>query len=73
MLCIMLFVLAAPLFAQEYVFRHYGTNDGLPYLRVNCCMQDSRGFMWFGTDLGLACFDGVRFRTNIHRKKIACF
>ena len=62
---VMMLVAASASRAQEYTFRSYGINDGLPYLRVNCIIQDNRGFMWFGTDLGLACFDGVRFRTNI--------
>lgn len=58
-------MLCLPSLAVEYHFKRYGMFDGLPTQRVNCCMQDSRGFMWFGTSIGLACFDGMTFRTNI--------
>lgn len=51
--------------AQEYAFRHYGVNDGMPSQHINCSMQDSRGFMWFGTDLGLVYYDGALFRSSI--------
>ena len=36
--------------AKDYSFRRYGQKDGLPILRVDCAMQDHRGFMWFGTN-----------------------
>lgn len=61
----MALLLCMPSLASEYHFKRYGMFDGLPTQRVNCCMQDSRGFMWFGTAIGLACFDGTIFRTHI--------
>jgi ligand-binding sensor domain-containing protein len=36
--------------------------DGLPSNLIYCGLQDQRGLLWFGTDKGLACFDGIRFR-----------
>lgn len=42
-------------------FRHYGTQDGLSNQIVNCLLQDSKGFIWIGTDDGLNRFDGVSF------------
>lgn len=47
---------------QSPAYLHYDVSDGLPGNIVYCCAQDSEGFMWFGTDKGLACFDGIRFR-----------
>ena len=47
----------------SYRFRHYGREQGLSNLNVNCAMQDSRGFVWVGTNIGLNRFDGVRFHT----------
>src|SRR5262245_763910 len=44
-------------------FRHLTTDDGLPNNRVEAILQDSRGFMWFGTIDGLARYDGYRFVT----------
>ncbi|MEM9025092.1 MAG: two-component regulator propeller domain-containing protein, partial [Bacteroidota bacterium] len=52
------------LFGQqiEPALRHYAVDDGLPSSEVYHAMQDSRGFMWFGTDHGAVRFDGTRFR-----------
>jgi ligand-binding sensor domain-containing protein len=49
--------------AQTPAYLHYGVQDGLPSNLVYCGTQDKRGLLWFGTDKGLACFDGTRFRT----------
>ncbi len=35
--------------------------EGLPQNMVDCMLQDSRGFYWFGTWNGLARFDGYSF------------
>ena len=53
----------APLPAQTPAYMHYTVADGLPGNFVHCGLQDRRGLLWFGTDKGLACFDGNRFRT----------
>lgn len=39
-------------------FDHIGTAEGLSQSNVFCIMQDSRGFMWFGTWEGLNKYDG---------------
>lgn len=44
------------------LYRSYQTEDGLSHNSVWAAMQDSRGFMWFGTNDGLNRFDGVRFK-----------
>ncbi len=38
---------------------------GLPSERVNAIAQSANGFLWFGTDNGIAKFDGRRVQTNI--------
>lgn len=48
--------------AQEPAYLHYGVSDGLPSALVYCGLQDSKGFLWFGTDKGLVRFDGTRFK-----------
>jgi len=40
-------------------FNHIKVNDGLTHYETLFVMQDSRGFMWFGTKYGLNRFDGV--------------
>ncbi len=47
----------------ELRFRSIDVSDGLPHNTVFCIMQDSRGFMWFGTRFGLCRYDGETFTT----------
>lgn len=48
--------------AQTPAYLRYGVSDGLPSNLVYYGVQDSDGLLWFGTDKGLARFDGTRFR-----------
>lgn len=54
-------------FAQEQAakkdlrFRHIGTEEGLSHPVVYDIVQDSQGFMWFGTEEGLHRYDGYTF------------
>jgi len=50
-----------PLKAQEVTFRHLAVEDGLSQSTINCIYQDHYGFMWFGTQDGLNCYDGFGF------------
>ncbi|PWK29223.1 two component regulator with propeller domain [Arcicella aurantiaca] len=47
--------------AQTPHFRNYTVDDGLPSSHVYRAFQDSKGFMWFCTDKGIARFDGYKF------------
>lgn len=53
-------LLTPPLSGQdEYVrFKHISINDGLSLSSVYNIYQDSKGFMWFGTEDGLNKYDG---------------
>lgn len=42
-------------------FEHLNINQGLSQNNVMCILQDSRGFMWFGTRDGLNKYDGYKF------------
>ncbi len=42
-------------------FEHLQTDVGLSQSNVLCILQDSRGFMWFGTRDGLNKYDGYKF------------
>jgi len=42
--------------------RHLGLEEGLAAKQVNCGMQDSKGFIWFGTAHGLQRYDGKNFK-----------
>ena len=57
-----LIIFSRLLLAQPYYFKHYQITDGLSNNTVICSMQDSYGFMWFGTKDGLNRFDGNEFK-----------
>lgn len=42
--------------------RAWGTESGLPQNTVNAIVQTRDGYLWLGTQGGLARFDGVRFK-----------
>lgn len=42
--------------------------DGLPSASVRCLARDRQGFLWVGTDDGLARYDGVAFQVWRHRR-----
>src|SRR5450432_3653563 len=50
-------------------FEYLGTNQGLSQSNVVCILQDSRGFMWFGTRDGLNKYDGYKF--TIYKFEVA--
>lgn len=47
-------------------FEHISLKEGLSQSIVTCIYQDSRGFMWFGTQNGLNKFDGYDFTVYQH-------
>ena len=51
---------------QNAEYRRLTVADGLPSNYVRALMQDSRGFMWFGTLDGLARYDGHEFVVYQH-------
>jgi ligand-binding sensor domain-containing protein/signal transduction histidine kinase len=55
------------LYTQEnLVFNRISTEQGLSQSSVFCIAQDSKGFMWFGTQYGLNRYDGYTFKTFIN-------
>ena len=46
---------------QQPRFNRIGREEGLPSNAVSSIQQDQRGFLWFGTQGGLAKYDGRRF------------
>ncbi|MBK8808483.1 MAG: SpoIIE family protein phosphatase [Bacteroidales bacterium] len=63
LLLILLVVSFQQLFSQNNAlkFDRISLNDGLSNSIVHCVLNDSKGFMWFGTDDGLNKFDGYKF------------
>lgn len=58
-------------FSIELNFKYYKVEDGLSSNTVYAVLQDSKGFMWFGTENGLNRFDGYTFTAyrNIPRNE----
>ncbi|WP_299459007.1 two-component regulator propeller domain-containing protein [uncultured Microscilla sp.] len=50
-------------FAQlRFSLKHYTTDNGLPHNIGYGLLQDRKGYIWIGTDDGLARFDGKNFK-----------
>ena len=52
--------------AERFHFKRLSTNEGLSQSAVNAIAQDQDGFLWFGTQDGLNCYDGYEFRVFRH-------
>lgn len=45
----------------DYLYRIWSVESGLPQISVQAIVQDAEGFIWLGTQNGLARFDGQQF------------
>lgn len=54
-------VLCGSVQAQSFLDQ-LSLEDGLSQSQLHCILQDSRGFMWFGTQHGLNRFDGLEMQ-----------
>ena len=50
-------------------FKKLSLTEGLSQSSVLCTLQDSKGFLWFGTRDGLNKYDGHTFKTYIYNYK----
>ncbi|MEQ9551312.1 MAG: two-component regulator propeller domain-containing protein [Coleofasciculus sp. G3-WIS-01] len=68
-----LIILSLPIkvYAQDYQikFDHIKVNDGLSQSGVAPILQDSQGFMWFGTQDGLNKYNGYTFKIYKHQEE----
>jgi signal transduction histidine kinase/ligand-binding sensor domain-containing protein len=69
--CILSVFVSKKSFSQNdtLYFRHFSTAQGLSHNDVTSIVQDSLGFMWYGTQSGLNKFDGYGFVTYKHDPK----
>ncbi|MFI5131239.1 MAG: two-component regulator propeller domain-containing protein, partial [Chitinophagales bacterium] len=59
---VILIFIASKTCGQSYYFRHLQVENGLSNNAVISCVQDQKGFLWFGTKDGLDRFDGYSFK-----------
>lgn len=50
-------------YAQPYLLKHLGVEDGLSNNYVTNITQDKQGYIWIATESGLSRFDGRNFTT----------
>lgn len=61
-----------PIKSEAYsniVFKNITIEDGLAQSSVECMLQDSRGYIWFGTNDGLCKYNGYEFETYRNEMK----
>ncbi len=56
----------ASIIALSQNFEHLTVDDGLSQSTINCILQDSKGYIWFGTDDGLNKYNGYTFKIFQH-------
>lgn len=62
-LCVFLLsILQLTLAAQEPVFKQFTVRDGLPSNEVHFVLSDSKGYLWFCTDAGIARYNANTFK-----------
>ncbi|MEO8759386.1 MAG: two-component regulator propeller domain-containing protein, partial [Bacteroidia bacterium] len=71
-LYLLLFLIANVTFAQTYNFESISLENGLPQAQVTCMKEDTRGYLWVGTQGGgVACYDGLKFKVYDESSGIA--
>jgi ligand-binding sensor domain-containing protein len=70
--CIILVILlAAKASAQQYNFKNYSVENGLPYVQIFAMYQDSKGYLWSGGYGGLSKFNGKTFKSYSPKNGLA--
>ena len=64
-ICVVLFLVTTlegfAILPTRFQFRHYNIENGVPSNSISSIIQDSKGYIWFGTDNGISRFDGTQF------------
>lgn len=68
LLCTFIFCLPVFYSAQSTVIKEYGIEDGLHSSTCYWTEQDSKGYLWIGTDVGIVKYDGYTFKNYGYEK-----
>ncbi|MCK4751460.1 MAG: hypothetical protein KAT15_30595, partial [Bacteroidales bacterium] len=64
LIILILYCSTTVLISQQNNFITYTAKNGLPLSTITAIAQDSRNYLWIGTDGGGVCrFDGLNFQT----------
>ena len=62
LICFLLLLIhSINIYSQQYPITHYTKERGLPGNQVWCIYQDSKGYMWFATSVGLIKYNGKEY------------
>lgn len=61
LLLFLLLILANFVYSQNPYAIKYSIDEGLPTSNIYAVFEDSKGYVWFGTDVGALKFDGYNF------------
>ena len=57
--------------AQQYNFKNYSVESGLPYVQIFAMFQDSKGYLWSGGYGGASKFNGKTFQNYSPKNGLA--
>lgn len=61
--------IALPILSQSpyYYYKQLGIKEGLSQSKVQCVLNDHRGYLWIGTESGLNCYDRDHLKQYLHQ------
>lgn len=68
---LLLIMVAGKSIAQQYNFKNYSVENGLPYVQIFAMFQDSKGYLWSGGYGGLSKFNGKTFQNYSPKNGLA--
>lgn len=68
---LLLIMVAGKAIAQQYNFKNYSVENGLPYVQIFAMFQDSKGYLWSGGYGGLSKFNGKTFQNYSPKNGLA--
>ena len=61
LICFTFILYSADIKGQHPVYRHFSVDDGLPSTEIYHVFQDSKGYIWLATNIGVSRYDGQKF------------
>ncbi len=58
---LLFFISNSSVYSQKHFFTNYGIKEGLAHSQIKDIVQDSNGYVWLGTKIGISKFDGESF------------